>query len=61
MITKKELLEDNYKLRKQNLELLNEIEALREKIYFLEELAINSKVEYNDNMLWERKAWEELD
>ena len=54
MITKKELLEDNYKLRKQNLELLNEIEALREKIYFLEELAINSIVEYNDNLLWER-------
>ena len=61
MITKKELLEDNYKLRKQNLELLNEIEALREKIYFLEELAINSKVEYNDNMLWDREAWEEVD
>jgi|TARA_R110002110_G_scaffold342848_3_gene552906 hypothetical protein len=61
MITKKELLEDNYKLRKQNLELLNEIEALREKIYFLEELAINSKVEYNDNMLQDREAWEEVD
>ena len=61
MITKKELLEDNYKLRKQNLELLNAIEALREKIYFLEELAINSKVEYNDNMLQDREAWEEVD
>ena len=61
MITKKELLEDNYKLRKQNLELLNEIEALQEKIYFLEELAINSKVEYNNNMLQDREAWEEVD
>tara|TARA_R110002012_G_scaffold102813_1_gene242511 strand:- start:332 stop:508 length:177 start_codon:yes stop_codon:yes gene_type:complete len=48
-------------LRRINIELMEEIEELRNKIEALEELAISSKIEYNDDMLWDRKAWEEID
>lgn len=48
-------------LRKMNSELLEENDELRNKISALEELVIDAKMGYNDNMLWERKAWEELD
>jgi hypothetical protein len=48
-------------LRRINIELMEEIEELRNKIEALEELAISSKIEYNDDMLWDRKAWEEVD
>ncbi len=48
-------------LRKMNNELMEEIEELRNKIEALEELAINTKMGYNDDMLWDRKAWEEID
>jgi hypothetical protein len=48
-------------LRKMNNELLEENDELRNKISALEELVIDTKMGYNDNMLWERKAWEELD
>lgn len=48
-------------LRKMNSELLEENDELRNKISALEELVIDTKMGYNDNMLWERKAWEELD
>tara|TARA_R110000824_G_scaffold81353_1_gene204499 strand:+ start:2918 stop:3055 length:138 start_codon:yes stop_codon:yes gene_type:complete len=44
-----------------NSELLEENDELRNKISALEELVIDTKMGYNDNMLWERKAWEELD
>jgi hypothetical protein len=46
-------------LRRINIELMEEIEELRNKIEALEELAINTKMGYNDGMLWDRKAWEE--
>jgi len=48
-------------LRKMNNELMEEIEELRNKIEALEELVINTKMGYNDGMLWDRKAWEEID
>lgn len=48
-------------LRKMNSKLLEENDELRNKISALEELVIDTKMGYNDNMLWERKAWEELD
>jgi len=48
-------------LRRINIELMEEIEELRNKIEALEELAINTKMGYNDGMLWDRKAWEEID
>ncbi len=48
-------------LRKMNNELMEEIEELRNKIEALEELVINTKMGYNDDMLWDRKAWEEID
>ena len=40
-------------LRKMNRELLEENDELRKKIEALEELVIDTKVEYNENMLWE--------
>ena len=48
-------------LRKMNSELLEENEELRNKIETLEELVIDTKMGYNDDMLWDRKAWEEID
>jgi len=48
-------------LRRINIELMEEIEELRNKIEALEELVINTKMGYNDDMLWDRKAWEEID
>jgi len=40
-------------LHKMNRELLEENDELRKKIETLEELVIDTKVEYNENMLWE--------
>ena len=48
-------------LRKMNSELLEENEELINKIETLEELVIDTKMGYNDDMLWDRKAWEEID
>tara|TARA_R100000808_G_C2108955_1_gene123685 strand:- start:213 stop:389 length:177 start_codon:yes stop_codon:yes gene_type:complete len=58
MINKDDELET---LRRINIELMEENEQLRNKIEALEELAISSNIEYNDDMLWDRKAWEEID
>tara|TARA_R100000995_G_C3371626_1_gene72013 strand:+ start:294 stop:431 length:138 start_codon:yes stop_codon:yes gene_type:complete len=44
-----------------NRELLEENEELRNKIKALEELVMDTKMGYNDDMLWDRKAWEEID
>jgi hypothetical protein len=48
-------------LRKMNRELLEKNDELRKKIEALEELVIDTKVEYNDNMLWNKEAWEEIE
>ena len=48
-------------LRKMNRELLEENDELRNKIKALEELVMDTKMGYNDDMLWDRKAWEEID
>ena len=40
-------------LRKMNRELLDENDELQKKIEALEELVIDTKVGYNEDMLWE--------
>ena len=40
-------------LRKMNRELLDKNDELRKKIEALEELVIDTKVGYNEDMLWE--------
>ena len=52
MTEPKTLEEENNILKKQNMDLLNEIDMLRERLLALEELVIESKVEYNGNMPW---------
>ena len=53
MTERKTLKEENNILKKQNMELLNEIDMLRERLLALEELVIESKVEYNGDTPWE--------
>ena len=52
MTEQKTLEEENNILKKQNMDLLNEIDMLRERLLALEELVIESKVEYNGNIPW---------
>ena len=47
------LKEENNILKKQNMELLSEIEMLRDRLLALEELVIEAKVEYNEDTSWE--------
>jgi hypothetical protein len=52
MTEQKILKGKNNILKEQNMELLNEIDMLRERISALEELVIESKVEYNEDTPW---------
>ena len=52
MAEQRTLEEENNILKKQNMDLLNEIDMLRERLLALEELVIESKVEYNGNIPW---------
>jgi len=49
-------------LRKMNRELLEENDELRKKIEALEELVIDAKVGYNEDMLWneDEYRWEKF-
>ena len=49
--------EENTILREQNMELLNEIDMLRERILALEELVIEAKIEYNEDTFWPQEGW----
>ena len=56
MAEPKTLEEENNILKKQNMDLLNEIDMLRERLLALEELVIESKVEYNEDTFWPQEG-----
>ena len=57
MTEPKTLEEENNILKKQNMDLLNEIDMLRERLLALEELVIEAKIEYNEDTLWPQEGW----
>ena len=58
LMTEPKALEDqNNILKKQNMDLLNEIDMLRERLLALEELVIEAKIEYNEDTLWPQEGW----
>ena len=58
MAEQRTLEEENNILKKQNMDLLNEIDMLRERLLALEELVIESKVEYNEGTPWREEYYE---